>query len=240
MNGAAAIVDAHDVLLRDGTTLRLRPPHAADVDEVLEFFSGLSERSFYQRFHGAPQISPRLAEPFVDPDWDDRGSYAGVVAGADGEERIVALAGYVRLRDPSTAEVAFAVADELQGHGVGTRLLEELARRARSAGIERFVAEVMPDNSAMMRMFEDAGFDVERELEGGVLEVRFEIGPTEKYLARVDKRDHVAVVRSLQPFFAPESVAVVGASPRRGSIGGELFRNICARGLRGRRLSREP
>ncbi len=226
VNGAAVIADAHDVLLRDGRTLRLRPPRAADVDAVVEFFSGLSERSFYQRFHGAPQISRRLAEPFLDPDWNDRGSYAGVVAGAGGDERIVALAGYVRLRDPSTAEVAFAVADELQGYGLGTRLLEQLARRARSAGIERFVAEVMPDNSAMVRVFEDAGFDVERELEGGVLEVRFEIGSTEKYLARVDERHHVAVVRSLQPFFAPESVAVVGASARRGSIGGELFRNI--------------
>ena len=137
-----------------------------------------------------------------------------MVAGAGGDERIVALASYVRLRDPSTAEVAFAVADELQGYGLGTRLLEQLARRARSVGIERFVAEVMPDNSAMVRVFEDAGFDVERELEGGVLEVRFEIGSTEKYLARVDERTMSPSSRSLRPFFAPESVAVIGASPR--------------------------
>jgi len=217
---------AHDVLLRDGTALRLRAPAAADVDLVLEFFRGLSERSFYLRFHGAPQIRRRLAEPFVDPDWDDRGCYAGVVARADGAEKIVALASYVRLRDETTAEVAFAVADELQGHGVGTRLLEQLAERGREAGIARFVAEVMPDNGAMVAVFEDAGFDIERELDGGVLEVRFEIGSTESYLARVDERDHEAVVRSLRPFFAPDSVAVVGASARRGTIGGELFRNI--------------
>jgi acetate---CoA ligase (ADP-forming) len=226
VSGTTVSTEAHDVLLRDGRTLRLRPPRSADIDAVLEFFGGLSQRSFYQRFHGAPQIHPRLAEPFVDPDWEDRGSYAGVVAGTDGEEKIVALAGYVRLRDPSTAEVAFAVADELQGLGVGTRLLEQLVRRAHQVGIERFVAEVMPDNSAMVRVFEDAGFDVDRELEGGVLEFRFEIGPTERYLASVDERDHVAVVRSLRPFFSPASVAVVGASPRRGSVGGELFRNI--------------
>jgi acetate---CoA ligase (ADP-forming) len=226
VSGAAASIDAHDVLLRDGRTLRLRPPLAADVEAVLEFFGRLSERSFYQRFHGAPQIRPRLAEPFVDPDWDDRGSYAGVVAGPAGEERIVALAGYIRLRDASTAEVAFAVADDLQGQGVGTRLLEQLAGRAHEVGIERFIAEVMPDNAPMVRVFEAAGFDVERELEGGTLEVRFEIGPTERYLARVDERDHAAVVRSLQPFFDPASVAVVGASPKRGSVGGELFRNI--------------
>ena len=223
---AVTVADAQDVLLRDGRTLRLRPPRSRDVDAVLDFFGALSERSFYQRFHGAPQIRPRLAEPFVEPDWDDRGSYVGVVAGPDRGERIVALASYVRLRDASAAEVAFAVADDLQGHGVGTRLLEQLARRAHEVGIERFVAEVMPSNSAMLHVFEDAGFDVERELAGGTLEVRFEIGPTERYLASVDERDHVAVVRSLRPFFAPASVAVFGASPRRGSIGGELFRNI--------------
>jgi acetate---CoA ligase (ADP-forming) len=219
-------VQAHDVLLRDGATLRLRPPDAGDVAALVEFFGALSEESLYKRFHGAPQIGPRLAEPFVDPDWQDSGSYIGVVAGAGGQERIVALASYVRLREPTTAEVAFAVADDLQGHGVGTRLLERLADRAREFGIERFVAEVMPSNAAMVRVFEDAGFDVERELEGGVLEVRFEIGPTEKYLTRVDERDHVSAVQSLRPFFAPAAVAVIGASPRRGSIGGELFRNI--------------
>ena len=50
----------------------------------------------------------------------------------------------------------------------------------------------------------------------------------QQYLERVDERDHVAVAASLRPFFAPAAVAVIGASPRRGSIGGELFRNILA------------
>src|SRR5947208_1365847 len=51
-------------------------------------------------------------------------------------------------------------------------------------------------------------------------------GPTEAFRARVEERDHVAVAASLRPFFEPASVAVVGASRRRGSIGGELFRNM--------------
>jgi hypothetical protein len=118
------------------------------------------------------------------------------------------------LRDPTTAEIAFAVADELQGYGVGTRLLEQLAARALEVGIERFVAEVMPANSAMVRVLEDAGFDIERELEGGTLEFHFDIGQTEKYLASVDERDHVGSRALAGPFFAPESVAVVGASSR--------------------------
>ena len=62
----------------------------------------------------------------------------------------------------------------------------QLAARALEVGIERFVAEVMPANSAMVRVLEDAGFDIERELEGGTLEFRFDIGQTEKYLASVD------------------------------------------------------
>src|SRR4029078_2227182 len=148
-------------------------------------------------------------------------------------ERIVAVAEFMRLRDETSAEVAFAVADEHQGRGIGTRLLEQLATRAAGAGIERFVAEGLPENAPMLQVFRDAGFEVARELEGGEIEVRFPIAATETYRARVDERDHAAVTASLRPFFAPGSVAVVGASRRRGSIGGELFRNVLAADFRG-------
>ena len=219
--------EIRDVILRDGSTLRLRPPHEADVDALVEFFAELSQRSVYQRFHGFPTVARATVEPFVEPDWEDSGSLMGTLSGeGDGEERVVALANFVRLRDPAYAEVAFAVADELQGHGVGTRLLEQLAESAAEAGISTFVAEVMPDNAPMLRVFEDAGFDISRRLESGTTEVELAIAPTETYRAAVDERDHVAVAASLAPFFEPRTVAVVGASTRRGSIGGELFRNI--------------
>ena len=151
-----------------------------------------------------------------------------MLADGAGDERIVALAEYARLRDPKAAEVAFTVADELQGRGAATRLLEQLAVRAAEVGIERFVAEVLPENAAMLAVFRDAGFEVSRTLGGGEVEVRFPIASTQRFRARVEERDHVAVVASLRPFFAPASVAVIGASERRGSIGGELFRNIIA------------
>ncbi len=218
--------DVRDVILRDGTTLRLRPPARDDAGSLLDFFARLSERSIYQRFHGFPSLGPQTVEPFVEPDWSERGSLMGTLSADGASERVVALANFARLRDPSCAEVAFAVADELQGHGVGTRLLEQLAEVAAEAGITTFIAEVMPDNAPMLRVFEDAGFDVTRRLEGGTAEVQLAIGPTATYIARVDERDHVAVAASLEPFFNPRSVAVIGASTRRGSIGGELFRNI--------------
>jgi acetyl coenzyme A synthetase (ADP forming)-like protein len=225
---AVAISDVRDVILRDGSTLRLRAPVSADTKELLAFFGRLSAGSLYRRFHGFPNLTAEAIEPFVDPDWTTRGSLIGTLSG-----RVVAHAGYVRLRDPLSAEVAFAVADELQGHGVGTRLLEQLAESAATAGIATFLAEVMPDNIAMLRVFADAGFAVSRRLEGGTTEVRLAIEPTSDYRAAVDERDHVAVAASLRPFFAPRTVAVVGASTRRGSIGGELFRNILDSGFEG-------
>ena len=220
-----AIGPARDVILRDGGTLRLRPPAHADAEALHEFFTRLSPESMYQRFHGAVRMTPQLVASVLDPDWDDLGSLIGTL-GDDG--RIVALAQYVRLRDPTSAEVAFAVSDELQGRGIAARLLEQLAAEAAAHGIESFVAQVLAGNRPMLRVFEDAGFDVTRSLAAGEVELRFRIAPTEIYRERVDLRDHVAVEASLRPFFVPRTVAVFGASPRRGTIGGELFRNILA------------
>ena len=217
--------EARDVILRDGTTLRLRPPTAADTDALVSFFQGLSVRSRFLRFHGLAATGRQMVAMFVDPDWAEKGSLAGCLGEGDAE-RIVALGSYARLRDPKTAEAAFVVADDFQRRGIGTRLLEQLAEAAAEHGIESFVAEVLPENRNMLAVFENVGFRATRGLEGGVYEVRFPIAATETYRERVDERDHVAVTASLQGFFRPRTVAVIGASARRGSIGGELFRNV--------------
>jgi acetyl coenzyme A synthetase (ADP forming)-like protein len=218
---SGASPDALDVILRDGTTLRLRPPGAEDADALAAFLSGLSQQSLYHRFHGLPTVDEKLVAAFLEPDWHERGHLI-----AEMEGRVIALASYVRLRDPVAAEVAFAVADAFQRRGIGTRLLEQLAERAAAVGIERFVAEVLAENSQMLRVFEAVGFESTRKLESGTVEVEFPIEPTERYLESVDERDHLAAVASLRPFFAPSSVVVLGASRRSESIGGLLFRNI--------------
>jgi acetate---CoA ligase (ADP-forming) len=220
---AARAFSATDVILRDGSTLRLRAPVAEDAEALVEFFSNLSEHSRYLRFHGFPALGSKLVESVLDPDWQERGALLGSLDG-----RIVALANWVRLRDPRCAEVAFAVGDEFQRRGIGTRLLERLAAHAADAGIEEFVAEVLHENNAMQGVFRDAGFEVTRATEGGELEIRFPIAPNGRYREQVATRDHVAVRASLERFFLPRSVAVVGASKRRGSLGGELFRNVLA------------
>jgi acetyl coenzyme A synthetase (ADP forming)-like protein len=216
-----------DVILRDGSTLRLRPPVGADADRALAFFAGLTADSLYTRFHGFRAVDTSLAAADLDPDWVEHGALIGVT-GELGDERIVALAGFTRLRDRTTAEVAFAVADAAQGRGIGTRLLEQLAGSAAAAGIECFLAEVLDGNRAMLGVLAEAGFEQTRERVGGVIEVRLALDATAHLLDRMDGRDHVAVSASLRPFFAPRSIAVIGASERRGTIGGELFRNVIA------------
>ncbi len=139
---ATAAGDSVDVILRDGGTLRLRPPTRVGREALLDFYRALSSQSLHRRFHGLPNLRPQLVESLLEPDWAERGALLGALAD-EGGERIVAIGNYVRLRDPALAESAFAVADTEQGRGIGTRLLERLAARAASVGIERFVAEVL-------------------------------------------------------------------------------------------------
>jgi acyl-CoA synthetase (NDP forming)/RimJ/RimL family protein N-acetyltransferase len=222
-----------DVVLRDGTTLRLRPATAADEAELVEFFQRLSPESRYLRFQGGTRIDAATVAPFLHSDGVETLSLLGELAEPDGTPRVIGLGTFARLRDPARAEVAFTVADEFHKRGIATRLLERLASHARAAGIERFVAQVMPQNDAMLRVFGDAGFEVKRRLADGVVDVEFELSFSPSVGVRIAERDHSAVAASLVPFFQPASVAVVGASARRGTIGGELFRNILAADFRG-------
>jgi GNAT superfamily N-acetyltransferase len=118
----------------------LRPGETALLDEV---FAGLSEQSRYQRFHGP---KPRLSstERAYLAAVDDRDHLAVVAVGADGSP--VGLARCVRLRtDPAVADLAAEVVDRCQRRGIGTALVERLARRAAAAGIERLSATVLAE-----------------------------------------------------------------------------------------------
>ena len=162
---------------------------------------------------------------------------SALIARHDG--RVVAVAGFDGLREPRAAEVAFAVADDFQRRGAGTRMLEQLAEIAAERGINRFDAEVMFDNRAMLGVFEGAGFAVRRRGSFGELTVSLDITPTEAVLERIDERDHFAAVASLRPILAPSSVAVVGAAATPGNLGRAVLANIVAGGFRGRGDTRQ-
>ena len=216
-----------DVLLRDGSTLRLRAPGPEDLDDLKAFYGRLSPESRYLRFHGHGRVDVAAAD-YANADGDDRVALIGRQG-----DRVVAAAGYDVLREPGAAEVAFAVADEFQGRGAATRLLEQLAAIAAERAIHRFDAEVMQGNQGMLSVFERAGFGVRRKSAYGELTVSLDISPDEAVLERIDARDHRGVVASLRPILAPASLAVVGASSAPGNLGGAVLGNILDGGFQG-------
>lgn len=216
-----------DVILRDGSVLRLRAPDAGDEEAIRGFFDRLDPDSRYMRFHGYVR-SDRVAAHYAAADGENR---VALLAHRGGE--IVAVAGYERLRELGAAEVAFAVLASEQGRGLGTRMLEQLAAHAAEHGIDRFDASVLAENRRMLGVFSSAGFAVRRETSHGVAELSMDIRPTDQLAERIAERDHLATVASLRPLLAPASLAVVGASNAPGSVGGTIFVNALSSGFTG-------
>ncbi len=216
-----------DVLLRDGSTLRLQAPTPADFDDLRAFYDRLSPESRYLRFHGQGR-SELVARAEVEASGIDRQALIGRYGG-----RVVAAASFDGLREPCVAEVSFAVADELHRRGIGMRMLEQLAAIAADRGISRFEAEVMAANPAMLAVFEQAGFAVRRMGAAGEVTVSLDITPTKALLGRIDERDHVAAIASLRPILAPRTVAVMGASEAPGNVGRRVLANIVSGGFQG-------
>ena len=102
-----------------------------------------------------------------------------VVTTGDGEGRIIGVGSYSPLR-PGEAEVAFLVEDAYQGKGIGTILLERLRSLQISRDIRRLVAQVLPENQQMLKVFQDSGYDIERELDEGIIQIALDIEPTER------------------------------------------------------------
>ncbi len=215
-----------DVLLRDGSTLRLQTPVPADFEDIKSFYDELSPESRFFRFHGFGRTDT-VARAAADATGVDR---LALIGRHDG--RVVAASDYQGLREPGVAEIALAVADDDQRRGIGTRMLEQLAAVAAVRGVRRLDAAVLSNNRAMLGVFRNAGFAVRRE-GFGELTVSLDITPTDALIERIDERDHFAAIASLQPILAPKSAAVVGAAELPGNIGRAVLANIAGAGFEG-------
>jgi acyl-CoA synthetase (NDP forming)/GNAT superfamily N-acetyltransferase len=219
-----------DVLLSDGTTVHLRQIRPDDAPAIVELHSRMSERTRYLRYFSPyPRIPERDLQRFVTVDHDEREAFV-VVAGS----RIMAVGRYERLGpDSPDAEVAFVVEDAHQGRGIGSVLLEHLAEAARDAGITRFVAEVLPVNGTMLRVFSDFGYQVQRKYDDGVVHLTFPIATTERSREVQDAREQRTESRSIARLLAPRGVAVYGASASGQGIGAALLGHLRDGGFAG-------
>ncbi len=229
-SGGEATFPAHpdvDVTLRDGSTVHIRPVVPEDREALRRFLAGLSTESRIFRFFSQVKDLDAIARRFVEVDYRER---HGLVARRGGE--IVGHGSYA-LEGPGRAEVALAVADALQGMGLGTILLGHLAAAAAAAGISVFTAEVMPENHRMLTVFRDSGLPLNVRSAYGVIEVEFPTSLTEEARERFERREQLSAIAALRRFLEPRSIAVVGASRRRGTIGGEVLHNLLESGFPG-------
>jgi acyl-CoA synthetase (NDP forming)/GNAT superfamily N-acetyltransferase len=216
-----------DVVLADGGTVHLRPITPDDADRLVAFHGRLSDRTRYFRYFGAyPRIPPRDLERFVTVDHHNRVAYVALLG-----DDIIAVGRYERLHDAEgkytdQAEVAFVVEDAHQGRGIGSILLEHLAAAAQESGLSRFVAEVLGENAQMVRVFRDAGYQISRVLEEGVLHLEFAIDPTDDSVAVARAREQAAEARSVHNLLHPTSVAVIGASTDPTKVGYAVLTNL--------------
>jgi acyl-CoA synthetase (NDP forming)/GNAT superfamily N-acetyltransferase len=222
-------------LLSDGTTVEIRPAAPDDFEAVKAMHEAMSPGSTYMRFFNFSRLSAGTEARRIcqDP------TPGNVTLLALADSTVAGCASYA-VTAPGVAEVAFAVADHMHHRGIATLLLEHLVSWARGHQITTFTAQTLSGNQAMLNVFADAGLPVDRHYADGIYEMTFPLpldgmpAALDPYLTAVAQREGRAENASLRHVLAPESVVVIGASRRRGTIGRSILDNIAAGGYAGR------
>jgi acyl-CoA synthetase (NDP forming)/GNAT superfamily N-acetyltransferase len=218
-----------DVVIADGGTVHLRPIRPSDADALVTFHGGLSMRTRYLRYFSAyPRIPDRDLYRFTNVDHHNRVAFVALLG-----PEIIAVGRYEREAGTDDAEVAFVVADAHQGRGIGSVLLEHLAAAARESGVRKFNAVVLAENTGMVRVFRDAGYETTRHLELGEITLEFAVDKTAVTEMVMREREQRAEARSIKRLLYPRSVAVVGASNDAGKVGNAVFANLLRMGFDG-------
>ena len=148
-----------DVLLRDGRTAHIRPIQPEDAELLVEFYSRVSDQSKYYRFFSPmPELSERDVERFTQVDYRDRVALILLVAGQMIAVGRYDMIGPARPRSPSSSRTPTRAAAS------ASCCSSTSPRPAASGASSEFVAEVLPDNQAMIHTFKDAGYQVEEHV----------------------------------------------------------------------------
>ncbi len=226
-----------DAILQDGGSIQIRALRSDDNSRLRLLFSRLSQRSAYFKFFRTRKwwIEDNL-ESFSAIDFRDDVVLVAVTL-EEGMDRIIGVGRYSRIPDGESplrrAEVVFAVADEHQGRGVGTLLLEHMVQTARTQDITEFQADVLGENKRMLQVLLSSGYRVTQSTEEGIIHVTFPTEETEEAVEAQLKRYRHAAAQSMRSLLNPGSIAVIGASRQPGSIGHALLSNVIRCGFKG-------
>lgn len=212
-----------DAVLKDGHTVRIRPIVASDSSALQAFVKNMStEASYFRFFRVKRELTENELSGFTDVDYQSEMAFVAISEG-----NLVGVGRYSKTAsEEDQAEIAFTVADHMQGKGIGTLLVFRIAAYARELGITGFKAYVLSDNHQMMRVFRNAGFKISREMDEGVYTVTIPTEESDSVREAEGEAERMATAASLMPLFYPASIAVIGASRNRASMGGRLFSNV--------------
>jgi GNAT superfamily N-acetyltransferase len=158
----------------NGRRIEIRALRPDDQAELIAAIDRTSAQSLYRRFFATKRdFSENDIAFFVNVDFTNHVALIAVVE--EGGRRVIVGGGRYVVARPGTAEVAFAVVDEYQRQGVGSALMRHLAALARDAGLKELIAEVLPANIPMLKMFEKSGLRLNMERDAGVVHVTLQL-----------------------------------------------------------------
>jgi len=145
------------MVTKDETHLLVRPIRPTDEEMLSDMFYDLSDQTIINRFFNMLKSMPhRKLQEFCCIDYEHDMSVV-VIHGVSPKQKVVGLGSYHLNPATQRAEIAFLVADEWQGKGIGTFLMQHLVKVARSKKIKGFTAEVLRDNVAMIALMHKSG-----------------------------------------------------------------------------------
>jgi RimJ/RimL family protein N-acetyltransferase len=177
--------------LRDGREVVVRAIRPEDKGSLAGQLKELSSESFYRRtFSPKRELSEKELKQMTEVDFEDIVALVAVMR-EDGQEHIVGGGRYLRMgsSSPGSAEVAFLIDDTHQGLGIGSRIFKHLVAIARSSGITKFEAEVLPSNEGMFRLFDRSGLPVARNASPEAIHVTIELTAAKQGLQMADEHD---------------------------------------------------
>jgi ribosomal protein S18 acetylase RimI-like enzyme len=169
-----AVLQARDYsateALRDGRTVEIRALKPEDRDGLLAAVDRTSGQSLYRRFFSFKRgFTDKEIDFYVNVDFVSHVALAALLP-EDEQPVIVGGARYIVVQ-PGRAEVAFAVDDAHQGNGIGAALMRHLAAIARAGELKELVADVLPENAAMLKVFESSGLGISARREPDAIHV---------------------------------------------------------------------
>jgi RimJ/RimL family protein N-acetyltransferase len=160
--------------LRNGLRLEIRALRPDDRADLLVAIDRTSTDSLFRRFFAAKRsFSEQEIAFYLNPDFVNHVALVAVVK-EDGRPVIVGGGRYIVMQ-PGRAEVAFAVVDQYQGQGIGAALMRHVAAIARARGLDQLIAEVLPENVPMLKVFANSGLRVSTKREPGIVQVVIEL-----------------------------------------------------------------